>query len=97
MLSIPCPWCGPRDEIEYRYGGPAGIAVPADPDALSDEEWGAFLFLRVNPKGSFHERWVHTAGCRRWFNLIRNTLTHEIQGVYRVGEPPPDVPATGYP
>jgi sarcosine oxidase, subunit delta len=24
------------------------------------------------------ERWVHTAGCRRWFKLVRDTVTHEI-------------------
>jgi heterotetrameric sarcosine oxidase delta subunit len=24
------------------------------------------------------ERWVHTAGCRRWFNLVRDTVTHHI-------------------
>jgi len=24
------------------------------------------------------ERWVHTAGCRRWFNVVRDTVTHEI-------------------
>ena len=36
MLLLPCPWCGPRDEVEFRYGGQAGIAYPPDPDALSD-------------------------------------------------------------
>ena len=25
MLQIPCPWCGPRDEIEFSYGGEAHI------------------------------------------------------------------------
>ena len=39
MLLVPCPWCGPRDEIEFRYGGQAGIAYPTDPDALTDAEW----------------------------------------------------------
>jgi len=24
------------------------------------------------------ERWVHSAGCRRWFNLVRDTVTHEM-------------------
>jgi heterotetrameric sarcosine oxidase delta subunit len=24
------------------------------------------------------ERWVHTAGCRRWFDLVRDTVTHNI-------------------
>ena len=78
MLLIPCPWCGERDEVEFSYGGQAGIAYPADPAALSDEEWGEWLFFRDNPKGSFAERWVHTQGCRRWFDLVRDTVTHEI-------------------
>ena len=34
MLLIPCPWCGPRDETEFRYGGQAGIVTPPDPDAI---------------------------------------------------------------
>ena len=78
MLLIPCPWCGERDEVEFSYGGQAGIAYPADPAALSDEEWAEWLFVRDNPKGRFAERWVHTQGCRRWFDLVRDTVTHEI-------------------
>ena len=88
MLLIRCPWCGERDEIEFRYGGQAGISYPADPDSLSDDEWADYLFMRDNPKGDFVERWVHTAGCRRWFNLVRNTVTHEIRAVHRIGELP---------
>ncbi len=34
MLLIRCPWCGPRDEIEFRYGGQAHLVYPADPEAL---------------------------------------------------------------
>jgi sarcosine oxidase, subunit delta len=78
MLQIPCPWCGERDEIEFSYGGQAGVPYPADPGALTDEEWGRFLFVRDNPKGAFEERWVHTLGCRRWFEVTRDTVTHEI-------------------
>ena len=59
MLLIPCPWCGPRDEIEFRYGGEAHIARPADPDALDDSAWADYLFMRANPKGVLAERWVH--------------------------------------
>ena len=73
MLLITCPWCGPRDEIEFTYGSQAGVAYPADPEALSDEEWARFLFFRGNPKGAFAERWVHTHGCRRWFDVERDT------------------------
>lgn len=89
MLLIPCPYCGPRDEVEFHYGGQAHVARPKDPDALSDAEWADYLFMRDNPKGPFRERWVHSAGCRRWFNMVRDTATHRIIAVYRVGETPP--------
>jgi sarcosine oxidase subunit delta len=78
MLLIPCPWCGERDEIEFSYGGQADVPYPADPSELSDEAWAEFVFIRDNPRGLFAERWVHTQGCRRWFDLVRNTVTHEI-------------------
>ena len=93
MLKIECPWCGERAEIEFAYGGQAHVAYPADPQALTDEAWAAFLFMRDNPKGFFRERWVHSHGCRRWFNLVRHTMTHEILAVYRPGAPPPELPA----
>lgn len=89
MLRIPCPWCGVRDETEFHYGGQAGIARPRDPDALSDDEWANFLFMRDNSKGELAERWMHASGCRRWFNVKRHTVTHRIVAVYRIGEPAP--------
>ena len=78
MILIPCPWCGDRDETEFSYGGQAGVPYPSDPAALSDEQWAEWLFVRDNPAGRFAERWVHTQGCRRWFDLVRDTATHEI-------------------
>ena len=78
MLVIPCPWCGPRDEVEFRYGGQAHVAYPSEPAALDDAAWAEYLFVRDNPKGWFVERWMHVQGCRRWFNLKRHTVTHEI-------------------
>ncbi|MDP9297349.1 MAG: sarcosine oxidase subunit delta [Actinomycetota bacterium] len=89
MLLIPCPWCGPRDEIEFRCGGQAHVSYPLDPDILTDDQWAGYLFMRDNPKGDFAERWMHVAGCRRWFNAVRSTETHEIRGTYGVGDPPP--------
>ncbi|MEU1597156.1 sarcosine oxidase subunit alpha family protein [Streptomyces sp. NPDC005708] len=89
MLLIPCPWCGPRDEVEFHYGGQAHVPCPEDPASLTDEEWARYLFFRDNPKGPFAERWSHAAGCRRWFNAVRDTSTNEILAVYRVGEPRP--------
>ncbi|NIM28506.1 MAG: sarcosine oxidase subunit delta family protein [Gammaproteobacteria bacterium] len=88
MLLIECPWCGPRDDQDFTYGGEAHIARPERPEKLSDEQWGDYLFMRSNPKGTHLERWVCN-GCRRWFNVCRDTVTDEITAVYRMGEKPP--------
>lgn len=92
MLNIDCPWCGKRHETEFRYGGEAHIARPEDSTKLDDTEWAEFLFMRTNTKGYFAERWLHSNGCRRWFNVIRHTVTHEIVGSYKMGEKPPKLP-----
>jgi heterotetrameric sarcosine oxidase delta subunit len=89
MLLITCPWCGDREEPEFGYGGQAHVAHPADPYALDDAEWAQYLFVRDNPKGAFAERWVHSAGCRRWFNAVRDTVTNEILAIYRPADPRP--------
>ena len=91
MQLIPCPWCGPREEAEYHYGGQAHVAHPDNPQGLTDEEWAQYVFFRDNPKGPFAERWMHSAGCRRWFNAVRDTATHRLLAVYRPGEPRPEV------
>ena len=78
MLSVWCPWCGPRPEVEFRYGGQAGVVYPEDPEAADDASWAEYVFMRDNPKGPFRERWVHSAGCRRWFEATRDTVTHEF-------------------
>ncbi|WP_028921160.1 sarcosine oxidase subunit delta [Pseudonocardia acaciae] len=86
MLQIGCPWCGPREETEFHYGGQAHVAYPERPLELDDAAWGEYLFVRDNPKGTFAERWVHSAGCRRWFNVVRDTVSNRIDAVYRMGE-----------
>ena len=91
MLLISCPNCGSRDETEFHYGGQAHVAYPDDPGALSDEQWARYVFFRDNPKGAFAERWSHSAGCRRWFNAVRDTRTYRFLAVYRPGEPRPEV------
>ena len=94
MLLIPCPYCGPRDEIEFRNGGEAHIARPADPASVSDEAWTNFLYMRTNPKGVHAERWRHRHGCGRYFNVLRDTVSDKILAVYRTGEPRPEIPNT---
>ena len=88
MLQIKCPWCGQRDETEFTFGGQSHLTRP-DPDSCSDAEWADYLFNRDNPKGPHHERWGHSYGCGRWFNLVRDTVSHDILVVYKMGDPAP--------
>ena len=82
MLLIDCPWCGPRAETEFSYGGEAGIVRPVNPDALSDAQWADYLFCRSNPRGAHRELWHHAQGCRRWFGVERDTVTYRIERSY---------------
>ena len=98
MLLISCPNCGPRDETEFHYGGQAHIAYPENPNDLTDREWAEYLFYRENTKGTFAERWVHSTGCRQWFNMLRDTVSYEIHSIYAMGQPRPELaksPAAG--
>jgi sarcosine oxidase, subunit delta len=90
MLLIPCPWCGPRPEIEFYHGGQAHVMRPADPQLVSDEEWADFLYNRTNPKGAHAERWRHLHGCGRFFNCLRDTVTDQIITTYNPGESRPE-------
>jgi sarcosine oxidase subunit delta len=89
MLLIPCPWCGDRDETEFRCGGEAHIARPKQPASVSDDQWADYLFMRGNPKGLHFERWRCDRGCGKWFHAVRDTLTMEFKATYDIAELPP--------
>jgi sarcosine oxidase, subunit delta len=86
MLLISCPWCGAREELEFHCGGESHIIRPGPAETVSDQAWADYLFTRENPKGIHYECWVHAFGCRRWFNVARHTVTHEINAIYAMGE-----------
>lgn len=89
MLLIHCPYCDDTlPELEFTYAGEAHIARPADPSALSDDEWRDFLFIRTNARGPHHERWRHV-GCGRFFNAVRDTVSDRFLMTYKAGEPRP--------
>ena len=75
-MRIPCPHCGPRDEDEFLYRGDATVERPRSEDA---EAFYLYVYERRNPKGWHAEWWMHAAGCRQWFKLVRHTVTHEIR------------------
>ncbi len=86
MLIIDCPYCGKRNELEFSYGGEAHIKRPEDPSKLSDKEWADYVFMNSNNKGQYKELWYHVAGCRKWFNAERDTVTYKINRCYKIGE-----------
>ena len=91
MLLINCPYCGERDQSEFTNGGEAHVSRPKNPESLNDREWSEYVFIRANPKGIYYERWVHSHGCKKWFNAVRNTSTDQILKVYKVNEKRPDL------
>ena len=84
MFLINCPYCGEREQSEFKAGGEAHIVRPKQPTELSDDEWAEYLFMRKNIKGIQFERWVHSHGCRKWFNMARDTSNDEIKAVYKL-------------
>lgn len=89
MLLITCPWCGPRDESEFSYGGEADIVRPPEPEAVDDAAWADYVFMRTNTRGLHREQWVHAHGCRRWFKAERDTVTYTIRATWPMNEEAP--------
>ncbi len=87
-MRLKCPYCGLRDHSEFSSGGESLRSRPETPGLASDAEWAEYQFYRENPEGLQFERWVHGFGCRQWFNVVRDTETHEIVEVCRMGESP---------
>jgi sarcosine oxidase subunit delta len=91
MLLIACPYCGDRPELEFRNMGEAHIARPVFSEAVSDQDWAEFLYVRSNTKGLIAERWRHVHGCARFFNAVRHTVTDKFVTTYKAGEPRPEL------
>ncbi len=77
MLRIRCPWCGERDETEFRYRGDASVARPGMDAPL--DAFQRYLYERDNPLGWHLEWWLHVGGCRKLLKVLRHTHTHEIR------------------
>ena len=88
MLQLHCPYCDEvRSEEEFSYAGEAHIRRP-DSD-VSDSQWADYLHFRTNSRGRHREMWVHTAGCRRYFNVVRDTVSYEVVASYPIGRDAP--------
>lgn len=97
MHRIRCPFCGMRDEAEFRYRGDATVARPEpaagdSDDAAETEAFLAYVYARDNPRGWHLEWWHHAGGCRRVVKVQRHTLTHAIAWTGWASEPAPPPP-----
>lgn len=77
MQRFSCPFCGPRDETEFFYGGEAGKERPEPAAEVPAERWADWLYGEQNRKGPSREIWVHLT-CGEFFLMERDTVTHEV-------------------
>ncbi len=86
MLRIQCPWCGVRDEIEFRYRGDASVVRPAADAGI--DAFASYVYERGNQCGWQAEWWLHVGGCRQLLTVERHTLTHEIRSIRGTADEP---------
>lgn len=77
MLSIPCPFCGPRSEHEFLCMGEISERA-VRPQTLDDAAWSDHLYNRGNPDTPVDERWWHVHGCRSWLHVRRHPHSQAI-------------------
>ena len=77
-MLIACPFCGPREHAEFTYGGDATVRRPRQAEPAWGRAWQAYVYERANPRGPQREYWQHTAGCRQWLVVTRDTLSHQV-------------------
>lgn len=77
MQLFPCPFCGTRDETEFRYMGETGKARPEGGRAVGEADWTRYLYFQANPKGEVREIWCHLP-CGEIFLIERNNVTHAV-------------------
>ena len=91
MLLIPCPWCGPRDEAEFHYGGQAHVAVPGGPVGPDRRGVGPVPVLPRQPEGPVRRALEPRGGLPPLVQRGPGHGTNEILAVYRAGEERPAV------
>ncbi len=77
MQLFPCPFCGPRSESEFHFGGDFGNARPEGFRDVPAGDWASYLYTRNNPKGAASEVWMHMT-CGEFFRMERDTVTHKV-------------------
>ncbi len=85
-MILLCPHCGDRDHAEFTY---RREATPPPTPEDGESAWFDYVYLRRNEKGLHRELWQHTAGCRAYFVVVRDTATNLMV----VADTPREAPA----
>ena len=72
-FQLNCPNCGKRAVTEFSFKCEYMERPEADADF---KEWGDYIFLRKNKKGTQTEWWFHRSGCKSWFLVERDTTNN---------------------
>ena len=88
LIACPVVRAPRRDRVPLRRPGPRA-PTRTTRQALTDERVGRVPVLPRQHQGSFAERWVHTAGCRRWFNASATPSPTSSWPSTALGEPKP--------
>jgi sarcosine oxidase subunit delta len=75
MKILNCPLNGPRNIVEFSYGGE--LHHMPDPSRSDPRAWAEYVFFHDNSAGIVIEWWYHNATAY-WFLAERNTITDEI-------------------
>jgi sarcosine oxidase subunit delta len=52
--------------------------LPKMDSSKSMVSWHKAIHARKNPRGKLREYWYHESGCEQWFEIERDTASHEI-------------------
>lgn len=78
-MIVKCPFCGDRDSSEFYMRGEA--APPRPCYEQGEQAFADYVYWRENAAGPQEEHWYHSAACRNWLIVTRDTRNHEILSV----------------
>lgn len=79
MQLFSCPFCGLRNEREFRFAGEAGKVRPDTTVAVDAASWAAYQYTQRNEKGEVREIWSHMP-CSEMFVMVRDSVSMEVLG-----------------
>ncbi len=83
--ALSCPFCGPRDETEFHFGGEAGKTRPEPAAEVSGGPWAATSTDREPERPDRARSGCHFA-CGEFFAMERDTLSMTVVAVESLRE-----------